>query len=212
MVLLWRHCIVALSNGGTLKKVYVAVVLALSLSGCSGGPQAAGGPGGASETGTPEASPTTTTPATTTPTTTTMPTSTPIVMSKDEAAKAYLAAVCLSNVQADKTTTVIQAKPLDLQAAKTEAGALRDAYRSAIEKLTDEKMLWPEGVKSDIASLADGMYEDVSGAQNVANQTTEGNLIAAWNGWITPPERAATAQKIRLKLGLSPDTTASCAK
>jgi len=184
------------------------VVLALSLSGCSGGPQAASGSGGASGTGTPEATPTPTTPTITT----TTPTSTPTVMSKDEAARAYLAAVCVSNVQADKTTTAIQAKPLDLQAAKTEAGALRDAYRSAIEKLTDEKMLWPEVVKSDISALADGMYEDVSGAQNVANQTTEGNLIAAWNGWITPPERAAIAQKIRLKLGLSPDTTASCAK
>ncbi|UYY83100.1 hypothetical protein OIT41_08735 [Arthrobacter sp. YA7-1] len=79
-------------------------------------------------------------------------------MSKDEAAKAYLSAVCASNAQADKTTTVIQTKPLDLQAAKAEAGALRDACRSAIENLTVEKVMWPEAVKSDIAALADGMY------------------------------------------------------
>lgn len=105
----------------------------------------------------------------------------------------------------------MQTKPLDLETAKNDAAALREGYRKQIEALTDKTVLWPETVKADVAALADGMYGELSSASNVANQTTEASLISAWNAWVTPPAGPATAQKIRLKLGLPSDTASSCA-
>ncbi|WP_427004247.1 hypothetical protein [Pseudarthrobacter sp. H2] len=131
-------------------------------------------------------------------------------MSAAEAGKAYLAAVCPSNILADKAATTVQTKPLDLLAAKSAAAALRDSYRKTIETLSDQKVMWPEAVKPDVATLAEAMYADLSGAENVANQTTDANLIAAWNTWVNSPPPAATAQKIRLKLGIPADTASSC--
>lgn len=168
---------------------------ALAVSGCSAGTQASSASGASAEV---SATPTST------------PTPTPTAMSNEEAGQYYLAAICPSNLQSAKTTTVVQVKPLDLPAAKAEAAALRDAYRVAIQKLSDEKVLWPEVVKSDVATLAESLYGDLSGAGNVANQTTVANFIEAWNGWESSPAGAATAQKIRLKLGISADTSSSC--
>lgn len=131
-------------------------------------------------------------------------------MSNAGAGKFYLAAVCPINNLSDKATTTVQTKPLDLVAAKADAAALRDSYRKAIETLSGENVLWPEAVKADVAALTELMYQDLSGADNVAKQDTDANLIAAWNGWVSPPSQSATAQKIRLKLALPPDTAGSC--
>lgn len=123
-----------------------------------------------------------------------------------------MAAVCPSNIQANKTSDVVQAEPFDLQASKTEAAALRDAYRITVEKLTNEKTLWPEEVEADIAALTEVMYDDLSGAQNVASQMTQADFTSAWNSWTTSmADRPGTAQKIRFKLGLPADTDTSCA-
>lgn len=140
------------------------------------------------------------------------PTPTPTVLTTEEAGKAYLAAVCPSNIQANKTSDVVQAEPFDLAASKTETAKLRDTYRSTIEKLTNEKTLWPEAVKADIAALTEVMYDDLSGTENVAKQTTQPDFTSAWNSWTSSmTDRPGTAQKIRLKLGLPADTAASCA-
>lgn len=145
------------------------------------------------------------------PTTEPVSTPTPAVLTTEEAGKAYLAAVCPSNIQANKTSDVVQAEPFDLTASKTETTALRDAYRTTIEKLTSEKTLWPEAVKADVAALTEVMYDDLSGAENVAKQTTESDFTSAWNSWTSSrADRPGTAQKIRLKLGLPADTAASC--
>jgi hypothetical protein len=56
------------------------------------------------------------------------------------------------------------------------------------------------------------MYGNISHAGDLANQTTDANFMAAWNGWKASPDVAAAAQKVRLKLDLSPDTASSCAK
>lgn len=175
-----------------MKKIPALLTITLlALSGCSAGAQA------------PTAAPTSQTAAT--------PTPSPTVLTIQEAGKVYLAAVCPANLQSNKTTTVLQTEPFDLQAAKTEAAALRDAYRTTIQSLTDEKTLWPEAVKADITALTEVMYDDLTRAQNVASQTTQQDLISVWNSWTSAmTNRPGTPQKIRLKLDLPADTTASC--
>ncbi|MGJ3192060.1 hypothetical protein [Paenarthrobacter sp. FR1] len=140
------------------------------------------------------------------------PTSVPTVLTTEEAGKAYLAAVCPSNIQAHKTSEVVQAEPFDLQASKTATAALRDTYRATIEKLTNDKTLWPGTVKADIEALTELMYDDLSGTENVAKQKTQTDFTSSWNSWTSSmADRPGTAQKIRLKLGLSADTASSCA-
>ncbi|RAM37713.1 hypothetical protein [Arthrobacter globiformis] len=130
-------------------------------------------------------------------------------MTKAEAGKFYLATICPSNILADKASTVVQAEPFNLKAAKSATAALRDGYRKAIETLSDEKVLWPENVKADVAALAESMYGDLSGTEAAANQVNDEGFLTAWNDWASGPAKP-TAQKIRLKLGLSSDTDASC--
>lgn len=174
-----------------MKKLYVIVAFAaaLAVGGCSSGSPASS---------TPEEAVSAT------------PTPTPTAMSSEEAGKFYLAAVCPRNVQGDKMLAVFQTEPFDVEVAKAEASALRDTYRSTIETLSDVKVVWPDAVKSDVVALTEGMYEDLGVAQHLANQTTDTGFFAVWNGWETPPEHAALAQKIRLKLGLPADTSTSC--
>lgn len=175
-----------------MKKIYALLaVTLLALSGC--------GAVGQATTDVPTSEPATT------------PTPSPSMLTIEEAGKAYLAAVCPTNLQSNKTTTVLQTEPFDLPAAKTEAVALREAYRTTIQGLSNEQTLWPEAVKSDIAALTEVMYDDLTRAQNVASQTTREDLVSVWNDWTSAmTDRPGTAQKIRLKLGLSSDTTASC--
>lgn len=176
-----------------MKKIYAVLALStLALSACSAGGQA----------GTPAA------PSSSSATAKATPTPTPTVLTVPEAGTYYLNAVCPSNLLADKANKVLQAKPLDLAAARKATAALRDGYRKTIERLSDPKVRWPESVKTDAAVLADNMYEELSNAANVASQTTEANLIAAWNAWESSPN--TTAQKIRVKLNLPSDTSGSC--
>lgn len=132
------------------------------------------------------------------------------VMSVAEAGKFYLSAICPTNILSDTLADTIRAQPMNVGATTQGAAALRDGYRKAIETLSDENVLWPEPVKADVATLAESMYANVSAAGTLANQTTEPDLVAAWNEWTDEPTRPATAQKIRLKLGLSADTRSSC--
>ena len=122
----------------------------------------------------------------------------------------YLAAVCPSNILGAKANTTIQTEPFDLQAATSEVAALRDSYRKQIEVLTDPTVLWPETVKADVATIAEGTYGNLAGAANVAGQTTRGQLYFGLECRESSADAAATAQKIRLKLGLASDTTSSC--
>lgn len=171
-----------------------AALVALMLSGCGAGPQAS----------------TATEVAVTSPSTAATATPTPTVMSVADAGKFYLTTVCPTNALGDKASAIMQTKPLDLGAAKSATAALRDGHRKVVETLSDPKVLWPDVVKADIVTLTDAIYGEVSGADNVAKQTTESGLINAWNGWTSPPALASTAQKIRLKLGLAADTSSSC--
>ncbi|MFJ5698747.1 hypothetical protein [Arthrobacter sp. NPDC093139] len=174
-----------------MKKMYAVMALAaLALTGCSGGAQTNSAP--------PETAKATATPS-----------PTPTIMTKAEAGKFYLATICPSNILSDKAGKAVQAEPFNLKAAKSATAALRDGYRKAIETLSNEKVLWPDPVKADVAALAESMYGDLSGAENAANQTTDAGFFAAWNDWTTAPAQP-NAQKIRLKLGLSSDTDASC--
>lgn len=180
--------------GETLKKMHVLMALAvLALAGCG-----AGAP--------PNSAPASLVATSFSPSVT--PSPTPSAMSVAEAAKYYLAAVCPTNILGKKASDTVQAEPFDLQAAKADVAALRDGYRKTIETLSDGKVMWPETVKADVATLVDDTYKNLSGAENVANQTTEANFLAAWNNWETPPN--ATAQKIRVKLALPSDTSSSC--
>ncbi|GAB16182.1 hypothetical protein ARGLB_113_00380 [Arthrobacter globiformis NBRC 12137] len=129
-------------------------------------------------------------------------------MTLTEAGRYYLGAVCPSNILADKANKVLQTEPLDLAAARKATAALRDGYRTTIEGLSDPAAKWPGSVKTDVATLADNMYVELSSAANVASQTTEANLISAWNAWESSP--SAVAQKIRVKLNLPSDTSGSC--
>jgi hypothetical protein len=140
-------------------------------------------------------------------------TPTPTEMTVVEAGKVYLAAVCPTNILQTAAVKTAQTVPLDLAAAKKDVAALRDSYRKTIESLSDPKVLWPAAVKADVATVADGMYTDLSGAENVANQTTVSNFNGAWNAWGDAQSKTltATAQKVRLKLGLPSDTSSSCA-
>jgi hypothetical protein len=135
--------------------MYALVALAaLALTGCAAGSQANGA---ATEMAATSASPSPT------------PSPTPTVMSASEAGKFYLSAVCPSNILSDKLVETAKADPLDIHAVQIDAAALRDGYRKTIETLSDEKVLWPETVKADVAALAEDMYLDLSGAENVAN-------------------------------------------
>lgn len=172
----------------------VATTALAALSGCGAAPEASSATESAVVSLSPSATPT---PAAT-------------AMSVPEAGKLYLAAVCPANMLADNATVIVQTAPLDLETAKSAAAALRDGHRKVIETLSDPKVLWPDAVKADVATLAEATYGEVSGADSVAKQTTGANLIAAWNAWISSPTIASTAQKIRLKLNLAPDTSSSC--
>lgn len=174
------------------KSCAVLALAALALTGCSGGGQATAAP---TESSTTTASPT--------------PAPTPTIMTNDEAGKKYLSIVCPTNATIDTLNKDVEATPLNLNAAIAAAAASRDSYRKQIEAFSDEKILWPATVKADLASMAEAMYPDLSAVANLASQTTEKNFIAAWNAW---PEStsAATAQKVRVKLGLSSDAMGSC--
>ncbi|WP_175558563.1 hypothetical protein [Arthrobacter sp. ok362] len=181
------------AGGNILKKTCAVLALAaLALAGCSGGGQATAA---ATESATTTASPT--------------PAPSPTIMANDEAGKKYMSIVCPTNTAIDQLNKAVEAQPFNVKASTTAAAAARDSYRKQIEAFSDEKVLWPATVKADIAKMAEETYSDLTGAANLASQTTESNFNAAWNAW-TSSTATVTAQKVRLKLGLSSDAMGSC--
>jgi hypothetical protein len=125
----------------------------------------------------------------------------------------YLANVCKSNAASDALSTVVSVDPFDLAGSQEKAKAYRDALRQVIVEFTKPEVLWPDAVKGDITVLVDGLYEAMGQAASLALTTTPSGFIESWNAYTDPATAKTTlpaSQKVRLKLGLSADSKASC--
>ncbi|MFF1574140.1 hypothetical protein ACFVWR_15465 [Leifsonia sp. NPDC058292] len=141
-----------------------------------------------------------------TPTATATPTPTPVLMTVDEAGPYYLATVCPANVAASANNAAYVAQ--DLATIQSTGAAARDAYQSQIKQFTDPMKVWPANVAADIKTLVDSDFQTVSLLDSVAHAAS----LDVANTILFPdePNVRAAAQRIRLTLGLSADTSAGC--
>ncbi|MBT8161453.1 hypothetical protein KKI43_13515 [Arthrobacter sp. GN70] len=101
------------------------------------------------------------------------------------------------------------AKPVDFTTAHDAAATYRDALAATAKGLASPPLAWPQSVKPDVDSFVNALYTDVSNTETIAQQTTLGGLVNAWNK--EPEAEGGTqAQAIRIKLGLPSDAKASC--
>jgi len=136
-----------------------------------------------------------------------VPTPTPTVLSTSQAATLYLQTVCPVNAAADVYSAAWTATPVDLATVKSLAVQLATAETKQANTFDDKSILWPESVKPDMQTMADNAFSTLSWLSGIQNATTlEAANVAAPAG-----DAAATAsQRIRSRLGLSSDTSASC--
>lgn len=135
------------------------------------------------------------------------PTPTPEAMSVEDAANYYLDTVCPANAASEAWNTATASG--EFAAYKVSAQPLADAYSAAAARFDDPTILWPAQIElADITALSNSYYADISVLQGIANATTqaEANFTFA-----NRDAAAAASQKLRARLGLASDTSASCA-
>ena len=167
-----------------------AAVGVVMLSGCT-----------TAATNDPAAAPATTQAATPTPT------PTPEAMTVEAAADYYLDTVCPANA----ASAIWNANTASgqFEAYKANAQPLADAYAAAAARFDDPSVLWPEVIDlADITTLSDTYYGDISVLQGLANATSEAEASFTF---ASRDASATASQKVRARLNLGADTTASCA-
>ncbi|WP_158861987.1 hypothetical protein [Leifsonia sp. AG29] len=176
-----------------MRKSLIALVLAvLALSGCSAHGETVAQPSDSTRSA--EASPT--------------PTPTVHTMSLDEAAKYYLAGVCAANKATAANSAAFAAQ--DLAAVKQTAASARDAYQAEAKAFTDTTVVWPSAVSSaDIKLITDADFAIISNYDAISTAQSFEAASATSNGYVDNGA-AAAAQRIRLALNLSADTSAGC--
>ncbi|MFE4197266.1 hypothetical protein ACFRJ9_15490 [Paenarthrobacter sp. NPDC056912] len=146
--------------------------------------------------------------------TTPAPTPMPTLILPEAAGVAYLAAVCPMNEAGTTLNATMQANPVDIVAAKRDAGLYRDSLRSVIQQMSAPPAAWPAAVEKDVSDFIEGLYAEMSQAETLSAIETREGIIASWNAWNDPSQpypAHVASQKIRLKLGLPADSKASCA-
>ena len=143
----------------------------------------------------------------TTQTVTPTPTPTPEAMTVEAAADYYLDTVCPAN--AASAAWNANTASGQFEAYKVNAQPLADAYAAAAARFDDPSVLWPEVIDlADITTLSDTYYGDISVLQGLANATSEAEAAFTF---ASRDASATASQKVRARLGLGADTTASCA-
>jgi hypothetical protein len=141
--------------------------------------------------------------ATPTPT----PTPTPTTMSVDEAGKYLLGTLCPVNIASQKANDALIAQNLD--ALHTSAKELLPSAQDAARRLDDGATIWPPAIdQKDITSLRDYYLK----ALGPINQLATAPDLTQANAVVFPDntESGAAAQRMRLRLNLSADTSVGC--
>lgn len=142
----------------------------------------------------------------------------PVELSVEEAGVYYLRLVCQSNTAGDALTAAIRAGEQDYlyggapdpSAAKAAAAEQLRLGQLFVEVLEDDYYTWPDGVAEQLVHLRSRTVAEL-GSQSVdANAATYSEIYYNTYPAMTA-EQTAAPQEIRLSLGLSADTTASCA-
>lgn len=129
-------------------------------------------------------------------------------MSLDEAGTYYLGAVCPANKAQSANNAAFAAQ--DLAAIQSIAAAARDAYRAQAAAFTKPDAKWPSVVSAaDLKLLTDADFAIIAMYESMSTAATLDAANAISNGYIDNGAGAA-AQRIRLALNLSADTSVGC--
>lgn len=135
-------------------------------------------------------------------------------MSKEAAGELYLSHVCKSNASSDELSSLIAAAPLDLAAAKKKAASVRADYLRTADAFSSKDIVWPDNVKDDIVAFVDATYDDVAAVNPMATSPDDASFKSSAALYrlsqIGGKSQGGLSQKIRARLGLSPDQVASC--
>jgi hypothetical protein len=168
----------------------LALMLALTMAGCTSAPAA------------PEAA------ATTAPTPTPTPTPTPELLTAETAAARYLSAVCVSNKESDDFTKTYDDTAASLETLTGEAAGARDAMQQSARILDDPMFVWPEDIAEDIGHVRDNLLSYAGTLQSMPTAPSREAISGIYfDADATADE---SAQRVRLRLNLSADTAAGC--
>jgi len=136
----------------------------------------------------------------------TPPTPTPTALTLAQAGERYLALVCPSNRALAAVDPAYQAQNLD--AIHAAAAPARDAKQVEALAFENPTEMWPVEIQADLKVLATSDYGTVGVLDRMvhAQSLDEANMVT-----FADDGAQTSAQRIRAKLGLSADTTASCA-
>ena len=186
-----------------MKKLTLAVGVATAtlLAGCTGSGTDAGSSSAPPPT---SASPS----ATPTPRVTPTPTPTgPVELTIEEAGDRFLTYVCASNAANDKYNATVDkfdafSGSSDTPHPKTVKAAQRGAkaYEETAQTLADPDHVWPENVRKDITTVANGIYEQSAWFASIAEARTWDDV----NSLRGSGKRVRAATAVRLALGLPP--------
>jgi len=152
------------------------------------------------------------------PTATPSPTPTidpgPVELTKEEAGERYLAIVCASNALGaqmneqldEKEAQWLNGKEPNISKIKSIAAQSIAVDRLGIELFDDPYYIWPSSVAAHIRTVRDAFVAEQGTLDTIANAK---NFKTIYN--VTWPDSGSAPQEIRYQLGLSTDTTASCA-
>lgn len=127
-------------------------------------------------------------------------------MSKEEAGKYYLSAVCPANNVGTEWNKAAESG--DFAALQDVARKSIDIEKASAAKLEDDSVSWPKEVnEDDIQAIADSYYGSVAGMQAVVNAKS---IDEADFSFLNSEKGQAEAQRVRAKLGLSSDGEGSC--
>jgi hypothetical protein len=127
-------------------------------------------------------------------------------MTAEEAGAYYLLIVCPANAASTANNSAYVAQ--DLAAIQATGAAARDAYQVQVKLFTDPMKLWPETVAADIRTLVQSDYQTISIFDSIAHAAS----LESANSVLFPNQdgAGAAAQRTRIALGLSADTSAGC--
>lgn len=125
-------------------------------------------------------------------------------MSTQTAGEKYLSIVCPVNKGIFEVTTAGSAG--DFNGFTVAAGQARDAAQAAASAFSDKSIMWPAGIRPLLEEMKDEELALASFFNSLANARSfeEANSIS------TPISDGTAAQEVRLILGLTADTEASC--
>lgn len=134
------------------------------------------------------------------------PTPTPTAMSIDEAGQYYLGTVCPVNTASGTMNAALVAQNLDAIHASTDS--VITTAQDAARRLDDSSVLWPDVIdRADIDSIRDYYLEELQ----AVNQLKSATALDQVNAIVWPADDSGGgAQRIRLRLNLSADTSQGC--